>query len=170
MIDTATAYDQERSLLALQKIAFRGRYSIPGHCYSDALCALRAHPKEHWQYVEGCKQGTDNGWRWYSHGWIETEDGAIIDVKRAWHECYGSKPYYWPDTRAEFDAMPVQISAQAQALTYEPLFRYSLSQMRGIRTHALPLNAFQLYKQMMGLLGELSISFEVWDGCYGHGR
>jgi hypothetical protein len=113
--EISTMMDYERSLAVARSMGYR---FDAGCCWANAVQALRLYHKRLGDvvYVEGWCAMPDIDMV-QEHGWLELEDGTIIDPT-----------YAVPD------------DAQGVRLLYEyfPALRYELEELKGVRLRSLP--------------------------------
>ena len=84
------------------------------------------------RYVEGtCNFGFTYG----IHGWIELEDGTIIDPTRAWAETY------------QTEALGIILEPKPEHYVYYPLVKYTKEELKGKHDYNLPIALEELWKQ-----------------------
>lgn len=140
-LSDVAGYDFKRSLEIAKTV-----HAVPKFCFVNAVKALRTRSlKLHTaRYVEGHIQFLG---MWIDHGWLECEDGTILDPTRAWIAEYGHK--YFTDglvkeTTAEQDATIERL--------YIPLRRYTQEELKGVRLNQLPIAMIELTQQQMNLV------------------
>jgi len=133
-------YDYERSNQIAQTIG-----SVPGYCFYNAVRALRNHRQgirkhsinlQGAKYVEGCAEIAKGFF--IQHGWLELEDGMILDP-----------------TRAATVSTPVGGLGELK-WKYHPAFRYSKKELVGKRLNQFPIKMIELGEFQAKLSGIIS--------------